>query len=126
MSNETISIDFDSTKLDDKDLSWLLSAADSRLGNKSPRLGIWVADLVAKEYDRRISLETNNPLEPGMPGLNCAAWTNGELADAVTAVLALAFVVDQDRPALSRFCNRLAIAITSWAGHRLRTFEVSK
>lgn len=103
-------------KMTDGQLSDLATLA-GQLERKSPRYAAMLRDWVVGEVNRRDSSEA---IEPGLLTANYTAWSNGELADAVTAAAIALIASENTSPAVRDFLGSALLTTTSWSAARLR------
>ncbi|MEM1356338.1 MAG: hypothetical protein AAGH88_15800 [Planctomycetota bacterium] len=70
--------------LGDEDLAVLLAVAP-KLAARSERYAGWLNEVVEFEIARRESEALADPIEPELPRMNAARWTDRELCDAAIA-----------------------------------------
>lgn len=109
-------------RLTDADLADLSELCGGVMAAKAPRFCAWLTAWLSDEQDRRVINETaQTPIEATMPRFNACDWTNGDLADALTASFALVRIFsDERRDVLRDFAATTHDIVSAWARHRLR------
>lgn len=83
-----------------------------------PPLLRWMNKHVQAELDRRDAEGTDAPREVEVPEINCASWSNAELARALIATGAARDNTREHR-VLNQFLSEIAFVVQTWCAQRL-------
>jgi hypothetical protein len=95
-----------------------LDIAATKLSSKASRLCAWLASYVEYERARRRAAEFDEPIEPEMPKLNAATWTDGELLDALWVSFTTGRMLRHRRNA-SKLMDEVHNCLILWSRARL-------
>ena len=90
---------------------------------KAPRYADWLLDLVTDETARRLYCERGCLRETVLPRLNCASWSYGDIADALTANHAIRTATRDE--GVKRLLVQAHDVLQAWAVTRLRRPQMS-